>query len=124
MNTFYVATLVEIGRLDLEKWKIYMWLFTFGIQLEQSSTEKAGIHPTYHEPFPEVVTSPLPTPLGAEQTWFIQYFRIHPFREWPGSFAFTSDGGATTGYFTQTSSHWWHHTRLVLGIHPACMRGL
>jgi hypothetical protein len=38
--------------------------------LEQSSTEKAGIHPTYHEPFQEVVTSPLPTPLRAEQTWF------------------------------------------------------
>jgi hypothetical protein len=44
-------------------------LFHFWI-LEQSSTEKAGIPPTYHEPFQEVVTSPLPTPLGAEQTWF------------------------------------------------------
>jgi hypothetical protein len=35
--------------------------------LEQSSTEKAGIPPTYHEPLQEVVTSPLPAPLGAEQ---------------------------------------------------------
>ena len=46
-------------------------LFTYHFwNLEQSSTEKAGIQPTYHEPFQEVVTSPLPTPLGAEQTWF------------------------------------------------------
>jgi hypothetical protein len=39
--------------------------------LEQPSTEKAGIHPTYHEPFQEVVTSPLPAPLGAEQNFCI-----------------------------------------------------
>jgi hypothetical protein len=38
--------------------------------LELSSTEKVGIQPTYHEPFQEVVTFPLPAPLGAEQTWF------------------------------------------------------
>jgi hypothetical protein len=34
--------------------------------LELSSAEKAGIQPTYQAPFQEVVTSPLPTPLGAE----------------------------------------------------------
>ena len=40
-----------------------------------------------------------------------QYCHVHSFREWSGScaFTFTSDGGATTGYFTQASSHWWHH---------------
>ena len=44
--------------------------------LEQSSTEKAGIQPAYHEPFQEVVTSPLPAHLGAEQNFVFLSLRV------------------------------------------------
>jgi hypothetical protein len=44
--------------------------------LEQSSAEKAGIRPTFQAPFQEVVTSPLPTPLGMEQKQLLQYFSV------------------------------------------------
>ncbi len=46
--------------------------------LEQFSTEKAGIQPTYHEPFQEVVTSPLPAPLDAEQNFVFLCFWSAP----------------------------------------------
>ena len=48
----------------------YFW------NLEQSSAEKAGVRPTYQAPFQEVVTSPLPTPLGAEQNFVFLSLRV------------------------------------------------
>ncbi len=68
--------------------------------LEQSSTEKAGIPPTYHEPFQEVVTSPLPAPLGAEQNFCVSVLagflpHVHRPRLWARSNVFTSSSGAS-----------------------------
>ncbi len=53
-------------RAVLRQWfTVHFW------NLEQPSAEKAGINPTYQAPFQEVVTSPLPSPLGVEQNFVL-----------------------------------------------------
>ena len=69
-----VKLLPQLRPLDQEA---LMALVTFYFwNLEQPSTEKAGIPPTYHEPFQEVVTSPLPAPLGAEQNFCVSVLEV------------------------------------------------
>ncbi len=47
----------------IERCNFHFW------NLEQPSTEKAGIEPTYHEPFQKVVPSPLRVPLNTRYTF-------------------------------------------------------